>query len=137
MGVLGIYDLQGLSYGRTELLVADMRLLAPDAPVALTPPAVRVVVIAPTAPPLFAHAVHVRRPGRRGSLRGARAGIVGGRAQLVLPPPSGGRPRPEELREKIKSSKTYCGAHRGSGPGASPMLSGEGKYSVALSLIHI
>ena len=27
---LGIYDLQGLSYGRTELLVADMRLLAPD-----------------------------------------------------------------------------------------------------------
>ena len=23
-------DLQGLSYGRTELLVADMRLLAPD-----------------------------------------------------------------------------------------------------------
>ena len=32
MGVLGIYDLQGLSYGRTELLVADMRLLAPDPP---------------------------------------------------------------------------------------------------------
>ena len=30
MGVLGIYDLPGLSYGRTELLVADMRLLAPD-----------------------------------------------------------------------------------------------------------
>ena len=30
MGVLGIYDLQGLSYGRTELLVADMRLLEPD-----------------------------------------------------------------------------------------------------------
>ena len=30
MGVLGIYGLQGLSYGRTELLVADMRLLAPD-----------------------------------------------------------------------------------------------------------
>ena len=30
MGDLGIYDLQGLSYGRTELLVADMRLLAPD-----------------------------------------------------------------------------------------------------------
>ena len=30
IGVLGIYDLQGLSYGRTELLVADMRLLAPD-----------------------------------------------------------------------------------------------------------
>ena len=29
MGVLGIYDLQGLSYGRTELLVADMRLLEP------------------------------------------------------------------------------------------------------------
>ena len=29
IGVLGIYDLQGLSYGRTELLVADMRLLAP------------------------------------------------------------------------------------------------------------
>ena len=28
--VLGIYDLQGLSYGRTELLVVDMRLLAPD-----------------------------------------------------------------------------------------------------------
>ena len=28
--VLGIYDLQGLNYGRTELLVADMRLLAPD-----------------------------------------------------------------------------------------------------------
>jgi len=28
--VLGIYDLRGLSYGRTELLVADMRLLAPD-----------------------------------------------------------------------------------------------------------
>ena len=26
--VLGIYDLRGLSYGRTELLVADMRLLA-------------------------------------------------------------------------------------------------------------
>ena len=30
MGVLGIYGLQGLSNGRTELLVADMRLLAPD-----------------------------------------------------------------------------------------------------------
>ena len=30
MGGLGIYDLQGLSYGRTELVVADMRLLAPD-----------------------------------------------------------------------------------------------------------
>ena len=29
IGVLGIYDLHGLSYGRTELLVADMRLLAP------------------------------------------------------------------------------------------------------------
>ena len=28
--VLGIYDLRGLSYGRTELLVANMRLLAPD-----------------------------------------------------------------------------------------------------------
>ena len=27
IGVLGIYDLQGLSYGRTELLVAGMRLL--------------------------------------------------------------------------------------------------------------
>ena len=30
MGSVAIYDLQGLSYGRTELLVADMRLLAPD-----------------------------------------------------------------------------------------------------------
>ena len=30
MGVLGVYDLQGLSYGRTELLVADLRLLALD-----------------------------------------------------------------------------------------------------------
>ena len=30
IGVLGVYDLQGLSYGRTELLVAGMRLLAPD-----------------------------------------------------------------------------------------------------------
>ena len=30
MGVFGIYDLQGLSYGRSELLVVDMRLLAPD-----------------------------------------------------------------------------------------------------------
>ena len=30
IGVLGIYDLSGLSYGRTELLVADMRLLEPD-----------------------------------------------------------------------------------------------------------
>ena len=28
--VLGVYGLQGLSYGRTELLVADMRLLEPD-----------------------------------------------------------------------------------------------------------
>ena len=28
--VLGIYDLQGLIYGRVELLVADMRLLEPD-----------------------------------------------------------------------------------------------------------
>ena len=28
--VLGIYDLRGLSYGRTELLVAGMRLLEPD-----------------------------------------------------------------------------------------------------------
>ena len=27
MGALGIYDLQGLSYGRTELLVAGMRVL--------------------------------------------------------------------------------------------------------------
>ena len=54
--------------------------------------------------------------GRRGSLRGARAGIVGGRAQLVPPPPSGGRPRPAELRETLKRSSTYCGAHRGSGP---------------------
>ena len=34
IGVLGIYDLQGLSYGRTELLVADMRLLEPDPRVA-------------------------------------------------------------------------------------------------------
>ena len=30
IGILGIYGLQGLSYGRTELLVADMRLLEPD-----------------------------------------------------------------------------------------------------------
>ena len=30
IGVLGIYGLQGLSYGRTELMVADMRLLEPD-----------------------------------------------------------------------------------------------------------
>ena len=30
IGILGVYDLRGLSYGRTELLVADMRLLAPD-----------------------------------------------------------------------------------------------------------
>ena len=29
IGVFGIYDLQGLIYGRTELLVADMRLLEP------------------------------------------------------------------------------------------------------------
>ena len=28
--ILGIYDLQGLIYGRTELLVADMRHLEPD-----------------------------------------------------------------------------------------------------------
>ena len=34
IGVLGVYDLRGLSYGRTELLVADMRLLAPDPRVA-------------------------------------------------------------------------------------------------------
>ena len=32
IGVLGIYDLQGLSYDRTELLVADMRLLEPPRP---------------------------------------------------------------------------------------------------------
>ena len=31
-GILGMYDLQGLSDGGTELLVADMRLLAPDPP---------------------------------------------------------------------------------------------------------
>ena len=30
IGLFGIYDLQGLSHGRTELLVAGMRLLAPD-----------------------------------------------------------------------------------------------------------
>ena len=30
IGILGVYDLRGLSYGRTELLVADMRLLEPD-----------------------------------------------------------------------------------------------------------
>ena len=30
IGVLGLYDLQGLSCGRTELVVADMRLLEPD-----------------------------------------------------------------------------------------------------------
>ena len=30
IGVSGIYDLQGLSYGRTELLAADMRHLEPD-----------------------------------------------------------------------------------------------------------
>ena len=29
IGVWGIYGIQGLSYGRPELLVADMRLLAP------------------------------------------------------------------------------------------------------------
>ena len=34
IGILGIYDLRGLSYGRTELLVADMRLLEPDPAVA-------------------------------------------------------------------------------------------------------
>ena len=32
IGVLGMYDLQGLSYGRTELLVADKRLLAAGPP---------------------------------------------------------------------------------------------------------
>ena len=37
IGVLGIYDLQGLSYDRTELLVAGMRLLAPD-PSGSSPP---------------------------------------------------------------------------------------------------
>ena len=30
IGVLGIYGIHGLSYGHSELLVADMRLLAPD-----------------------------------------------------------------------------------------------------------
>ena len=30
IGISGMYDLQGLSYGRTELLVADIRLLEPD-----------------------------------------------------------------------------------------------------------
>ena len=30
ISVWGICGLQGLSYGRTELLLADMRLLAPD-----------------------------------------------------------------------------------------------------------
>ena len=30
IGVLGVSDLQELSYGRTELLVADMRLLEPS-----------------------------------------------------------------------------------------------------------
>ena len=30
IGVLGMYGLRGLSYGRTELLVAGMRLLAPN-----------------------------------------------------------------------------------------------------------
>ena len=29
--VLGLYDLQGLSYGRNELVVADIRLLATSA----------------------------------------------------------------------------------------------------------
>ena len=38
IGVLGIYDLQGLSYGRTELLVADMRLLAPDPAIRIASP---------------------------------------------------------------------------------------------------
>ena len=38
IGVLGIYGLQGLSYGRTELVVADMRLLEPD-PTSGDPPA--------------------------------------------------------------------------------------------------
>ena len=28
IGISGMYDLQGLNYGRTELLVADIRLLA-------------------------------------------------------------------------------------------------------------
>ena len=37
IGVLGIYGLHGLCYGRTELLVADMRLLAHD-PSGATPP---------------------------------------------------------------------------------------------------
>ena len=32
ISVLGIYDLHGLCYGRTELLVADMRLLEPEQP---------------------------------------------------------------------------------------------------------
>ena len=36
----GIYDLQGLSYGRTGLLVADMRLLVPDPSGAPAPPVV-------------------------------------------------------------------------------------------------
>ena len=40
IGVLGIYGLQRLSYGRTELLVAGMRLLAPDPPSG-SPPAGR------------------------------------------------------------------------------------------------
>ena len=40
INVLGIYDLQGLSFGRTELLVADMRLLEPD-PSGRSPPAGR------------------------------------------------------------------------------------------------
>ena len=41
IGVLGIYDPQGLSYGRTELLVADMRLLEPDPDPIGSPPAGR------------------------------------------------------------------------------------------------
>ena len=68
------------------------------------------------------HQAAVASPGSTGGgscarfLGPARAGIVGGRAQLVLPPPSGGRPRPVELREEIKRSRTCCGAHGGSGP---------------------
>ena len=37
IGVLGMYGLQGLSYGRTELLVADMRLLE-RSPIPVAPP---------------------------------------------------------------------------------------------------
>ena len=54
IGVLGIYDLQGLSYDRTELLVAGMRLLAPDP--SGSPPAgffSRNVVLALRQPVLF------------------------------------------------------------------------------------